>query len=63
MDTTFQVVIEGVVGSSFQGDMAIDDTAFSSGCVRSNNGLVTALSTAPTTPATTISPCGANRFQ
>ena len=30
--TDFQVVISGVAGTSFQGDIAIDDVAFTSDC-------------------------------
>lgn len=60
---SFQVVIEGTRGSNIYSDMAIDDVAFSSGCLQSDgNRLVTATGsvTTPTTPAV---PCGAGRFQ
>ena len=29
----FQVLVEGVVGSSYKGDIAIDDLSFSDGCM------------------------------
>jgi hypothetical protein len=31
--TPFQIVIEGTVGASYQGDIAIDDLSFTPGCI------------------------------
>ena len=31
--TPFQIVIEGKTGSSYQGDIAIDDLSFTTGCI------------------------------
>ena len=59
---TFQVVIEGVRGRSFYGDIGIDDTVFSSGCTKSNT-IFPPQFTIPPTSATTISPCGIGQFQ
>ena len=57
----FQVVIEGVVGNGYAGDIAIDDTSFTSGCIPSNVELSTV--TTPQTSSTTPNPCGAgNQF-
>jgi len=58
--SSFQVVIEGVVGKSYRGDIAIDDVSFSDGCQPSSGGLVTV--TAVQTTPTTVSACG-DRFQ
>lgn len=44
----FQVVIEAVVGDGYAGDIAIDDTSFTTGCILANVNLVT-VSTPPTT--------------
>ncbi|XP_077978864.1 MAM and LDL-receptor class A domain-containing protein 1-like [Glandiceps talaboti] len=53
----FQVVIEGTVGQGRNGDIALDDIAFSSGCQPYHGTLPTA-TTAPPTP----SPCDTDQF-
>ena len=53
----FQVVIEGVIGDGYAGDIAIDDTSFTPGCVPGNVELVTV--TTPQTIPTTPNPCAA----
>ena len=54
----FQVVLEAVVGDGYAGDIAIDDTSFTAGCIPSNVNLVT-VTTAKPSP-TTPNPCAAN---
>ncbi len=51
----YQLVIEGVVGKSFLGDIGIDDTSFTDGCVLDKTGQI---STQATTTVTTQAPCG-----
>jgi len=51
----YQLVVEGVVGTSYLGDIGIDDTSFTDGCVFDKLGEIT---TQATTTITTISPCG-----
>ncbi|XP_071956933.1 MAM and LDL-receptor class A domain-containing protein 1-like [Antedon mediterranea] len=58
----FQVIIESTVGDGIYGDIAIDDTSFTTDCVRSNNNLPTIPTGSPTTPATTAPPCGTGLF-
>ena len=55
----FQVVIEGVVGNGYLGDIAIDDISFTPGCVLANTQIPTGSPAPPTTP----NPCGANFFK
>lgn len=62
VSTSYQVVIEGTRGSGIYSDISIDDVAFSAGCKKSTNGLVT-VSRAVTTPSTPVQPCGPGRFQ
>ena len=62
VSSSFQVVIEGTVGSSYYSDIAIDDVAFSSGCTKFTGGLVTSQA-GVTTPSTTVTPCGVGFFQ
>ena len=54
----FQVVLEAVAGDGYGGDIAIDDTSFTPGCVPANVKLVS-VSTVPPTP-TTPNPCVVN---
>jgi hypothetical protein len=54
----FQVVLEAIVGNGHLGDIAIDDTSFTPGCVLANVELVTV--TTPVPPTTTPNPCAAN---
>jgi len=51
----YQLVIEGVVGKSFLGDIGIDDTSFTDGCVLDKTGQIF---TQATTTVTTQAPCG-----
>lgn len=46
-------MFEGVVGTSYTGDIALDDISFSSDCVPVN----------VPTPTPSVGPCGANKFQ
>jgi hypothetical protein len=59
MKQPFQVVIEGVIGPAWQGDIAVDDISFAPGCrlLGSSTPLPTA-TTLPTTPMTISSPEG-----
>ena len=54
----FQVVIEAIVGGGYAGDIAIDDTSFTPGCVLSNTDLITVTTIAPV--ITTPNQCAAN---
>ena len=51
----FEVIIEGVKGTSYTGDIGIDDTTFSSGCQSSTNTLPPNF-TMPPSHATTVNP-------
>ncbi|CAF4981155.1 unnamed protein product, partial [Rotaria socialis] len=53
----FQIVLEAVVGDGFAGDIAIDDTSFTTGCILSDVILPTDTTPLPTT--TTTNQCGA----
>ncbi|UJR31098.1 hypothetical protein I4U23_018606, partial [Adineta vaga] len=53
----FQIVLEAIVGDGYAGDIAIDDTSFTSGCVLANVDLVTVTTPIPST--TTPNPCAA----
>ncbi|CAF4949732.1 unnamed protein product, partial [Rotaria magnacalcarata] len=54
----FQIVLEAVVGDGFAGDIAIDDTSFTTSCILSNINLPTDTTPVPTT--TTPNQCVAN---
>ncbi|CAF4185562.1 unnamed protein product, partial [Rotaria sp. Silwood2] len=57
----FQVVLEAIVGNGYAGDIAVDDTSFTSGCILANVNLVTVTTPKPTT--TSVNPCAAsNQF-
>ena len=58
VDVPFQVVLEAIVGDGYAGDIAIDDTSFTSGCILANTDLDTV--TTPTPVTTTPNPCVAN---
>mgnify|MGYP001796931674 FL=1 len=55
------MVVEGAVGSGPYSDIAIDDVSFSESCNKQNSGRVTV--TGVQTTASTVSPCGASKFQ
>ena len=55
----FQIVIDGVVGTSFLGDIAVDDVTFSRDCKTENTTLPSLYTS---TVRTTLGPCG-NQFQ
>lgn len=57
----FQILLEGVVGSGYYSDIAIDDTVFSKGCKKRNQTFATAVTIPPTAP--TANPCGSGQFQ
>jgi hypothetical protein len=54
----FQIVLEAIVGDGYAGDIAIDDTSFTSGCILGNVTLETVTTPAP--PTITPNPCQAN---
>ena len=54
----FQVVLEAVAGPGYAGDIAIDDTSFTPGCVPANVELVSV--TTPVPAPTTPNPCAVN---
>jgi hypothetical protein len=54
----FQVVLEAVAGPGYAGDIAIDDTSFTPGCVIANVDLVSV--TTPVPSPTTPNPCAVN---
>ena len=61
IDEPFQVVLEAVVGDGHAGDIAIDDTSFTSGCILANIGLVAGAT--PVSNITSPNPCAAtNQF-
>lgn len=55
----FQILLEAIVGNGYAGDIAIDDTSFTPGCVLANIDLVTV--TTPSPSLTTPNPCTANK--
>jgi hypothetical protein len=57
-DRPFQIVLEAIVGDGFSGDIAIDDTSFTPGCILANVDLVSV--TTPVPLPTTPNPCAAN---
>ena len=57
----FQIVIEGVVGTSFMGDIGLDDITFTYGC-KIDNTTDSLPSLFTTTRSTTLGPCG-TQFQ
>jgi hypothetical protein len=58
----FQIIIESVVGKSYLGDIAIDDTSFTDGCLR-NSSIIIEPPLTTTTTTTNVAPCGNNGFQ
>ena len=58
IDEPFQIVLEAIVGDDYAGDIAIDDTSFTPGCVPANVNLVTVTTPIPIT--TSPNPCEAN---
>ncbi|XP_033751986.1 MAM and LDL-receptor class A domain-containing protein 1-like [Pecten maximus] len=54
----FQVVIEGVTGQGYQGDIAVDDLSMTPGCIPATTPLVTGTPG----PVTTPGPCGNGSF-
>lgn len=54
----FQLVLEAVAGPGYAGDIAIDDTSFTPGCVMANVELVSV--TTPEPSPTTPNPCAVN---
>ncbi|XP_030849653.1 MAM and LDL-receptor class A domain-containing protein 2 [Strongylocentrotus purpuratus] len=59
----FQVIIEATRGDDVRGDIAIDDTSFSSACQFSSNPLPDVTTPAPTVPLTTLPACDPNSYQ
>nr|XP_054757008.1 MAM and LDL-receptor class A domain-containing protein 2-like [Lytechinus pictus] len=59
----FQVIIEATRGDNVRGDIAIDDTSFSSACQISPTPLPDVSTIAPTVPLTTLPPCDPNSYQ
>lgn len=62
LNSTFQVLILGVVGNGPLGDIAIDDIIFGSRCTKSNTNITPPGVTIPVTRPT-VNPCGANQFK
>lgn len=58
LNEPFQVVLEAIAGNGYGGDIAIDDTSFTPGCVPSNVELVSV--TTPVPSPTTPNPCAVN---
>lgn len=59
----FQIIVEGIRGASSYGDIGVDDTILTAGCVRSTS-VFSPHFTVPQFGATTPSPtCGAGQFQ
>jgi hypothetical protein len=54
----FQIVLEAIAGDGYAGDIAIDDTSFTPGCILANVDLVSVPTSAP--PTTTPDSCVAN---
>jgi len=57
----FQIVIEGVIGKEYLGDIGIDDTSFSDGCIKDTSISIPPVSSTPST--TTIGTCGIDGYQ
>lgn len=57
-----QVVIEASRGTSYRGDIALDDISFSPGCQQYTGTIPTAATTLSTAPPT-VNPCGAGKWQ
>ncbi|KAJ8050465.1 MAM and LDL-receptor class A domain-containing protein 2 [Holothuria leucospilota] len=58
----FQVIIEGVVGDGIHGDIAIDDTSFTSDCNLLDGTLPSVTTVAPTVGPSIGVPCGTTDF-
>lgn len=52
----FEVIIEGVRGTSYTGDIGIDDTIFSAGCTQTQILFPPGFTMPPTSPTTTANP-------
>ncbi|XP_071486324.1 MAM and LDL-receptor class A domain-containing protein 1-like [Diadema antillarum] len=59
----FQVIVEATRGSDIRGDIAIDDTSFSSGCTFQSAPLPSVTTPMPTVAVTTLPPCPPNSYQ
>jgi hypothetical protein len=57
----FQIIIEGVTGQSFMGDIGIDDISFTDGCILDNTITIPTIVTQTT--VTTVGVCGGVGFQ
>ena len=57
----FQIVIEGIVGKDYLGDIGIDDTSFTIGCIKDNSITIPTVTFTPST--TTVGPCGSDNYQ
>ena len=57
----FKVIVEAIVGNGYLGDIAIDDTSFTDGCLPDNTTIPENIES--TTTTTTLPPCGLDKFQ
>ncbi|WAR02785.1 MLRP2-like protein [Mya arenaria] len=59
----FEIIVEGVRGTSAYGDIGLDDTSFSIGCKRSTSQFPPGFSVPPSVGPTVSPTCGAGQFQ